>query len=233
MSRKSFLPGSDSERVVWLNNFSTKLPGYQTTFGLTGAEITSVQNDALIFAWSVASVEFFRAELAERVSYKQMLNRGEEYQPISIPASPVPPAPPAGATAGSGLFARLGRLIARIKNHNNYNPAIGHDLEIIGSEIVVDFSTLKPELALIIEAGKPVIKWKKGVADSIKIYVDRHDGNGFIFLTIDSTPDSIDTHLLPAGVESKVWSYKAIYIIEDEQVGQMSDVVSIAVTQII
>ncbi|WP_028978597.1 hypothetical protein [Sporocytophaga myxococcoides] len=50
-----------------------------------------------------------------------------------------------------------------------------------------------------LDAHRPIIKWKKGPADSIDIYVDRKDGKGFVFLVNDSTRDYVDNHPLPTG----------------------------------
>ena len=70
--------------------------------------------------------------------------------------------------------------------------------------------------------------WTKQGMDSLEIWVDR--GNGaFVFLTIDTVPDYLDTFALPAPGTSALWKYKAIYRFNDEQVGQWSDVASISV----
>ena len=42
-------------------------------------------------------------------------------------------------------------------------------------------------------------------------------------------PDYLDTAALPAAGTSAVWKYKAIYRLNDEQVGQWSDIASISV----
>jgi hypothetical protein len=42
-------------------------------------------------------------------------------------------------------------------------------------------------------------------------------------------PDYLDTFALPAAGASAVWRYKAIYRLNDEQVGQWSDVATIGV----
>jgi len=60
------------------------------------------------------------------------------------------------------------------------------------------------------------------------IFLHRDRGTGFVFLGIDTVPDYTDTQTLPAG-QSALWKYKAIYRLNDERVGQWSDVVSVAV----
>ncbi|MCX7110112.1 MAG: hypothetical protein NTX45_08280 [Proteobacteria bacterium] len=77
--------------------------------------------------------------------------------------------------------------------------------------------------------GEKKILWTKGKASAIEIWVDRNDGNGFVFLIINTEPNTTDTTPLPAPGTSAVWNYKAIYRLHDEQVGQWSDVVSVTV----
>lgn len=57
--------------------------------------------------------------------------------------------------------------------------------------------------------------------------MDRGDGKGFVLLTVDTTPNYVDTQPFPAA--KTVWSYKAIYRADDAQVGQWSQPVSVAV----
>lgn len=59
--------------------------------------------------------------------------------------------------------------------------------------------------------------------------MDRNDGNQFVFLIINTEPSTTDPSPLPAPGTSAAWRYKAINRLHDEQVGQWSDVVSIAV----
>jgi hypothetical protein len=87
---------------------------------------------------------------------------------------------------------------------------------------------MKPILDLSLQAGHPNVGWSKQGMDSIEIWVDRATGT-FVFMTIDTMPDSVDTAALPPAGTSAVWKYKAIYRMSDEQVGHWSDVATIGV----
>ena len=63
--------------------------------------------------------------------------------------------------------------------------------------------------------------------DSCEIQVDRADGMGFVLLTIDTTPGYTDTQPFPAAPVT--WTYRAIYRVDDAQVGQWSLSVSVTV----
>ena len=57
--------------------------------------------------------------------------------------------------------------------------------------------------------------------------MDRNDGKGYVPLTIDTTPNYNDTQAFPAA--KAIWTYKAIYRVDDKQVGLWSLPVSVTV----
>ena len=63
--------------------------------------------------------------------------------------------------------------------------------------------------------------------DQCEIQVDRADGKGWVVLTFDTTPDYLDTTPLPAALTK--WKYRAIYRVDDHQVGQWSAEASVSV----
>jgi hypothetical protein len=230
MANQTYLPRADKDKVVWFKNFVSKLNLYSATLGFTAPELTAISNDSLMLTYMVDMVEVFKSESSKRVAYKNLLMHGEIGTPISnVPA--VPPLPAAPTAVPAGVFKRMAKTVQRIKNHSNYNDAIGQDLNIIAPVSTEDVSAMKPQLKPAHDAGRPRIKWRKGEADSIDLYVDRHDGKGFVFLANDSQPDYIDTCAVPSGLSSVVWDYKGIYKITDEHVGEFSDAISITVTK--
>ena len=123
-----------------------------------------------------------------------------------------------------GIFPRIAKMVQRIKASPNYTEAIGHDLGIIGSEHIIDPASMKPVLKLVFEGAAVQVQWIKGHAGAVRI--EKDSGAGFQFLAIDSVPDYTDTTPITAAA---TWKYRAMYIINDELVGQWSDVVSINV----
>ena len=223
MSKLRYLPTSDQGKATWLNNFSTKLPSHAVPMGVSGAEVTSVQNDAAAFAYWMQQIETLVTEKEERVVYKNILRNGKLGSPT--PPTPTMPALPASPTAVQpGIFRRIGLLVQRIKSNLNYGTSIGIDLGIVGSEHVINIATLKPKLKLVFTGGAVKVQWKKGIADAIKIECDR--GSGWTLAGIDSIPHFTDTTPITAPA---TWKYKAIYLISDKIAGQWSDEASIAV----
>lgn len=227
MKKSKYLPGTDEGKVIWLNNFAGKLQNHAATLGISQEQITSVQNDAQMISYIVNEVNRFKNGLAERVGYKDILVNGNG----SEPPAPAPVyqniAPP--TVVPFGVITRVSRMVKHIKSSENYNDAIGNDLGVIGSESDERTADMKPLLNVRLHAGKPVIEWKKGQADSIDLYVNRGDGRGYTYLANDMSPDYTDELALPPDAKMAEWKYKGIYRIKDEQVGTFSDEVAVIV----
>ena len=223
--RKSFyLPRADKAKAIWLNNFASKFATLAPQFGFTPAEAAAVNDDAAMFAYIIDLIAAFTSEKEERVSYKNLLRSGATGSPAeTFPTMPVIADPP--ALVPFGIFPRISHIVQRIKNHPDYTEAIGKDFGIIGAEQTIDTSTMKPVLTLVFKGGAWEVQWKKENADAVRIESD-NDGTGFKFLAIDSVPHYTDTTPITAAGTRK---YRAMYIINDELVGQWSDVVSITV----
>ncbi|MEK7310230.1 MAG: hypothetical protein AAB038_05375 [Planctomycetota bacterium] len=230
MLNHDFISKSDPGKAVLLKNLALKLPGYAAVLGLTPAEVASVQADAAMFKHILDRQESYKTFNQGNTAYKNTLRDG----PLGAPLGPLPvfpTLPVAPIVVSAGIFPRIRKLIGRIKATPTYNEGMGEDLGIVGDEQVIDVLNLKPVLKSRLDAGRPMIIWFKGSADSIEIYVDRKDGAGFVFLAIDTYPDYIDKFPMPEGLEAVVWDYKAVYRISDKHVGQFSDVISVTVTR--
>jgi hypothetical protein len=232
MTNKSYIPTSDAEKGIWLNNFTTKLSLHATVLGVTPAELTAVQKDNTMYQYIISMIEVYRQTLSNLTGYKNMLKRSVGQQHIgAVPVLPTLPASP--AVVSEGIFERITMLVARFKKTVGYTDNIGSDLGVISPVTPpVDVTTLKPELIVKLNVGRPHIKWIKGVSDAIDLYVDRDDGSGFVLLGRLLKNEYIDAATLLAPKIFDEWSYKAIYVIADTQVGLFSNVVSIDVKKL-
>ena len=220
----SYLPRPDKDRVVWLNNFASKFAQVAPTLGFTTGEVTSVNNDSAMFAYLVIQVELYTTAKEQRVDYRNLIKEG----PIGSPAGVMPVAPTTGTVptvVGPGIFPRISQLVGRIKNMPNYTDAIGRDLGIIATTPVIDPSTWKPALKLMMQGGQVEIQWTKGDADALRIETD--PGTGWQFLAVDTVPHYQDNTPITGPALRK---YRAMYLLEDQLVGQWSDVASITVS---
>lgn len=228
MGNSKYIPTGDSDKVVWLNNFTTKMGLYSTQLGVTAAELSSLQKDNAYFSYLISMVEVYRQNLLNLSSYKNMLKHAVGQQHIgSLPVLPtLSTAPP---SVPEGVFDRVSKLVARIKASLNYTDAIGSDLGVIGASTTIDINTLQPEIKVVLEVGKPHLKWKKGITDAIDLYADHNDGQGFMFIGRLVRNEYLDISPIAANKVFDEWSYKAIYVIADVQVGLYSKVTSVDV----
>lgn len=230
MKREFYLPTDEASQSIWLNNFAQKLPAYATTLGVSAATVTQEQNDAKNFAAMLGFLEALRQYGTQSTAYKNLLKQGNEGNTaigslVATPALPTfIPTPPMG-----DIFGRLAKLVTTIKNAPNYTDAIGQDLGVIGSETNQRMAVeAKPDIKVVLQGGHPNIVWKKGKMDAIKILVDRGTGT-FEFLAVDTQPDYLDNFQLPPIGQAAVWKYIAIYLKADQETGDWSDTVEIAV----
>jgi hypothetical protein len=225
MSKAYFLPASEPGKRAWLNNFAGKMPKDGPTVGVTAAEITQLAADALFFNYVCDTHNQHTQTTRDWTAYKHQAAHGDNLGDIPVtpdPGTPPPVVPP-------DIFGRACKLAVRIKKSPNYTDNIGQDLGIIGAEVIVDPTTYQPILTLSLNAGHPHIGWPKQGMDSLELWKDWGDGKGFVQLTITTNPDYADNSPLPATGTSAVWKYKAVYRLNDQQVGQWSAVATIGV----
>jgi hypothetical protein len=224
MARDHYLPQDDPGKCEWLNNFAMKLPTYSAALEISAAEVASVTANNTFFSYVCDAKNQFDQFGKDWTAYKNGARNGS-----TLGDTPTPPTLGAApAMVEPNIFGRITKLVARIKKHPAYTAAMGEDLDIIGAEQTVDLNAMKPVLKLTLQAGHPNVGWKKQSMSALEIHVDRGTGT-FQFLAVDTVPDYLDTASLPAAGASAVWKYKAIYRLNDEQVGQWSDVASVSV----
>jgi hypothetical protein len=125
-----------------------------------------------------------------------------------------------------------GALVQTIKNSGKCTDAIGEDSGVIGSVASrLDLNTVVPVITAQVAGGAVHFGWgyngNRSSLSGCEIQVDRGDGKGYGLQTVDTKPNYVDTQPFPA--TKTVWSYRAIYRVDDAEVGQWSKVVSVAV----
>ncbi|MBL9116538.1 MAG: hypothetical protein JNJ83_16140 [Verrucomicrobiaceae bacterium] len=230
MKRQRYYPSRQADQLVWLENFRNKIGAYATALGLETEEV-----DALVVRcrWLIYLIgSWLPAVRAWNLACTQALKLAETGTggPVVLPTF-TPPALPSGVTAqDEGALDFIFDRVAEIKENDACTDIMCSDLRIIGSEHgVPDFNTLAPELTAVIAGNKVELGWGwsgfRQWLDQCEIHVDR--GNGWQVLTFDTTPGYNDTEPFPAVLTQ--WKYRAIYRIDDAQVGQWSAEVSVVV----
>ena len=200
MAKDDYIPDNEDELKTWCANYDEKIDGHGGAVGQDPATIGEQKDACTDIIESIDLTEQKKNDYHEQVATKN--------------------------TTKAQQVALLRKRIQQIKKHDNYSTAIGEDLDIIGEESVVDPTTMKPVISLVVQAIGVIVEWQKGtLAHAISIYVDR--GSGYVFLATDTQPNYFDTFALPATAET--WTYKAVYILDEQQTGLFSDEVAVQV----
>lgn len=226
----SYIPDNDAARASWLHHFSETLPLFAAVLDISPQQLADTKADAAWFSWLVQqhfnAKQYQKALTAMKELYRNDPGqRMPEVLPVLHPAADQPP------PVRYGIFNRITMLVAVIKNHLSYTEAIGTALGIIASRQPLDVSAMQLTLYVALNNGQPEISWQRGRSHAISIYVSRSGGpfehfGKFIMLSC------IDRHPLPPEGISEKWSYKARYMLLDEEVGEFSEVASLVVVRV-
>lgn len=210
--------------VSQFDQFTLKLPSYQTQFGISAAQCTAIRNDCLWAAYAVMCVNQFDAELKNRVMWRDELLNG----PLAPTAAPVPGIgsefmPPAPAPVLDGILSRYRKLVEQIKNHVSYTIPIGLDLGIEAT--AAPAQATKPRFRSGVESGgKLQFNLLMDGHDSVAVKCQRGTEPEPTLLGIFTRSRFEDDrpNLVPGQPELR--KYTAEYRDRDKPVGQPSDV---------
>ena len=230
----SYVEKNDVAFNAQLQNFNSKLPSYDTTFGLTSgvnSDVSISADDGAYFNYVVQNCTQQETRYHDWVAYKTLARKTNNDDvlgtaPAALPAIINPGAVPAG------IEDRFRTLCQRIKKHGAYTVGIGQDLGIEAPTSVVDLDSKKPVLTIKTVAGHPHIDWKKDNLDALDLYGTDDTSGAYVLLGTLTGHSFVDNRTLPTGVSSRLRKYKGIYRKKDVQIGQMSDEVSVTVATV-
>lgn len=224
-----FIKSSDAEFVLQIIKFGETLPGYSGTLGISPAEVTQAQQDSEYLTWVLQCMNIYHEHSESWTKFKNLMRKGVDGNVTSVPAPPVLPGTPA-VTVQPNIQERFSKLAAKCKLSPNYTATIGEDLGIEAPSVTFNPQEGKPVFTIrLVSGGKPELVWVKGRFEGVVIY-RKEQGGSYSRLDTDLRPNYVDnTATAPEG-QSKVYTYKMIYLYNDEQVGMWSDEVTITVT---
>ena len=232
MPKSDFMSTDDNGKAAQFVLFRDNIGQFLATLGILATDPDIVQQaaDATRFR---AMVDFCGNMQNAAQSWTAEKNY-ERDGGATAPAGQTVPELPAGfpPAVPPGIVPRFRALAKRIKAINACTPAIREAVGIEGTEQTgPDTATLQAILTLTIIGNAVLVGWGwqtfRAFLDMLEIQVDRADGKGWIFLTMDTTPNYTDTFPLPATPTK--WKYRAIYRVGDAQVGVWSNTVEITV----
>jgi hypothetical protein len=127
-------------------------------------------------------------------------------------------------TSRKNTELRARALARRIKAHPAYTVALGDLLGIEGPEDTTNLATSKPTLTAVAKGGGVVeIAFTKSKSDGVNIYSTRAGDAAPVFLARDTSSPYVDNRPLVVAGKPEVREYRAVYILEDQEIGQFSD----------
>lgn len=227
--KKHYLPRKDADRVLWLNNFASKVDHYALLFGITPAEVTLIGNMAKHYEYIVNLVDAQKNFAKQLISYKNTLSVAHYGATLGAMPKFNPPAAPAITPAG--IFTYIGGMVGRIKGFTEtYTEGIGKDLGIVGTEVGFKKEEYKPTINAKAATGMVVIKFSKKNVDWVKIYgrpLGNTDVNAWELLGIDAHPPFFDKRPLLVAGQPEKRSYRLCGVLNDEEIGVWSNEVEV------
>lgn len=241
MRHQRYYPSHVGDQISWLINFYTKLPGYETTLGLTGAYVDACVASCKFLVYVLSSwlpaVRTFNSAATDATA---LLAHGEGSTALVLPTFTAPTPPTGVVPVPPGVLTpRLFDLVAQIKAAPGYTDPIGDDLGIVGE------ATGGGGAAMAAVATVPVPKFKvtakstvtgpQVALDFIKhghtgVYIETKRGTGdWEFLATDTFAPYTDTRALLVAGTPEVRQYRMCYWDKGEPTNDWSDIASLTV----
>jgi len=220
--KTDYLALSDGDFDTWEENFNNQLPALAMAVGLDPMQVTAI--------------------MTEIASHRSLYSAARTAKNLAQAAL---------GTARSRRKITTGQirpLVRQVKAHPGYSVNIGQTLDIVGPDEIIDWDIAKPTLKVKLDGGNITVEFNKGQSDGIKLFSIQGNQVEFIFLAIDTESPYVDNRpklggsgatptipnpgmpAYPAAAAAALpenRGYQAYYILGDEAVGLLSDIVRI------
>jgi hypothetical protein len=228
MKKQPYLPKREPERVIWLNTFAAKIGAYAATVGITPAEVTLIGKMAAFYAYIIGLVEMTKTFTQTLTQFKDTLT----FAPIGTVLGAIPTLTPGAAppVTDAGIFTVISGYVSRIKASSAYTTSIGEDLGIIGDETTFDEGAYAPEIKGETTPDGAKVKFTKKGVDGINVYSRSKGDSTWEKLAFDSSSPYLDARPLQTPGTPEVREYRGRGVINDVEIGQFSDIISITIS---
>lgn len=200
----SYLPRNDSALLLWLNNFQIALPIQAKALSVSDTETKVALDGAKLLAGSIQSDEQKYAEWQSKVAHTAELKKQ--------------------------ILPEVQRAIERLRCAHGVTEEHGRALMAVPPRSQAALlGEVKPVIQGRYAGGKVSIGWTRGPLDGINVYSRKHGETAWQLLGRDTRPPYDDPRPLPAGTSAELREYRAVGVVNDEEVGQPSDIVIVSV----
>ena len=196
MPKQDFIPRPDDAFKQWHNELTTEAPAVPG-FAAGAALATLQANDAAI-----------NAKIPAALTASQAAKQANEEKDVARRAAE----------------AHARNLARQFKAKPGYTVAAGEQLGIEGPEDTTDLSAASPPLkARALPHAVVELQFVKSKSDGVNLYSWRDGDAGFAFLARDTASPYIDNRPCLVAGKPETRKYKAIYVVNDAEIGQASD----------
>lgn len=227
---KTFIENTEEKLVKQIAHFCDKYPNYASLLKADATKIDNLNAGSLFMTFILAIHGKVQSMAVTFTAYKDLVFYGTGTDVLGVlpilPVYPtVPPPPPVCLAAVESLFREI---IQQCVKSGKLTEDIAKALGIFEEVPVVVLEEGTPVLSLkSMSAGQPKLHTILGDYEGFEVWKD--SGNGFVFLNVSNSPNYTDTSALPAAGIELVWKYKIIYRYKNAQIGNWSNLLSVAV----
>jgi len=228
---KKIIQRAETFLLAQLKLLHDNIATYKTDLTLTDEEILAAKAMYLSLKYVLDFESMVQNFQSSFTAYKNWVKEGPSSQvSSSMPAAIVYPTPVPVIITGN-IISQYARFSDDIIKNPGFSDKMGIAL---GFYPVTEESALAAEIKPPISvknspAGHPILHSLKGNFQGYQVYKDWGDGKGFVAFDKNLAADFVDNSDLPAQGIAKVWRYKIIYLLKNEEVGNFSDIVSVTV----
>ncbi|MBI3877534.1 MAG: hypothetical protein HY300_16510 [Verrucomicrobia bacterium] len=205
MAKNDYLKKVEADYLGQHDQFKAAAHDVGANVGFTAADLTAIDGDNSDLHAAISASNIADAVAQQKTKAKQ--------------------------TTIKNAKARHRALAQQAKKNPNYTPAIGEQMKIEGEEDTTDLSNSKPTLT-----GKALphsavnVGFDKGRSHGVSLYSQRGDETAMTPLATDRNSPYVDNRAPLVAGKPEVRKYTAIYLLGDDEVGLVSDVLTV-VTQ--
>ncbi len=199
-----FVPDKRAERYLWLKNLSDQVVAEAVKFGAPAGDATAAK---ALADHLLAKMEATDAAEAARDGARTVERAAQKAD-----------------VAGLRLKVRNWKTLAGWGTSGSEGV-----LKVKGSEVAFDPSTYKPKLKVTLEGGVVVVGFVLGEADGVNIYARLRGTAAWRKLGMDTSSPYLDASPLAQPGVPEAREYLARGVLDDVEIGQDSDIVSMTV----
>ena len=222
----TWMPRTEAERLVWLQNAALKLNIYVGTAGIVAADVTFVSGVRDVYQWIISRSEQISTHKQDINEWKRIFSDGPIGTPLgAAPSAPVYPGLPL-FTPSAGMFDQVVALMERIRNTTGYTTAIGEDLGIVAPAGAPPLGD--PTFTLTALPNSEVrLDFVKATSDGVIVECQRADEVAWTLLGSDRFSPYVDGRPPLVAGQPEVRRYRIRYLSGDDPIGNYSAVVSV------